>query len=124
MFSFCSPWVKGQKSSQRGQIYTLDLLKRLHKGLRDFGQTKDELYWRIDALLRELRNPNLHEVELTTAYQVELWDRHGKSHLRMVIAATSSIMIAHAAFDAAVKEYAAEHLTLRKGTMVLRDHKP
>ena len=42
----------------------------------------------------------------------------------MVIAVTSSIMIAQAAFDAAVKEYAAEHLTLRKGAMVLRDHKP
>jgi hypothetical protein len=29
-----------------------------------------------------------------------------------------------AAFDAAVKQYAAEHLTLRKGAMVLRVHKP
>jgi hypothetical protein len=100
------------------------LLERLHEGLRDFGRTKDEIYWRIDALLRELRNPNLHEVELTTAYQVELWDRYGKGHLRMVIAATSSVIIAHAAFDAAVKQYAAEHLTLRKGAMVLRVHKP
>ena len=54
MFSFCSPWVKGQKSSRKAKIYTLDLLERLHKGLRDFGQTKDELFWRIDALLREL----------------------------------------------------------------------
>ena len=115
---------QGSEIEPEGQVYTLDLLERLHKGLRDFGQTKDELFWRIDTLLRELRNPNLHEVGLTTAYQVELWDRHSKSHLRMVIAVTSSIMIAQAAFDAAVKEYAAEHLTLRKGVMVLRDHKP
>jgi len=42
----------------------------------------------------------------------------------MVLAATSSIKIAHAAFDAAVKQYTAERLTLRKGSMVLRDHKP
>lgn len=75
---------QGSEIEPEGQIYTLNLLERLHAGLRDFGQTKDELYWRIDALLRELRNPNLHEVELTTAYQIELWDRHGKSHLRMV----------------------------------------
>ena len=115
---------QGSEIEPEGQIYTLNLLERLHAGLRDFGQTKDELYWRIDALLRELRNPNLHEVELSTAYQIELWDRHGKSHLRMVLAATSSTGIAHAAFDAAVKQYAAEHLTLRKGAMVLRDHKP
>jgi hypothetical protein len=115
---------QGSEIEPEGQIYTLNLLERLHAGLRDFGQTKDELYWRIDALLRELRNPNLHEVELTTAYQIELWDRYGKDHLRMVIAATSSIMVAHAAFDAAVKQYATEHLMLRKGAMVLRDHKP
>lgn len=115
---------QGSEIEPEGQIYTLNLLERLHAGLGDFGRTKDELYWRIDALLRELRNPNLHEVELTTAYQIELWDRYGKSHLRMVLAAASSIEIAHAAFDAAVKQYAAEHLTLRKGAMVLRDHKP
>jgi hypothetical protein len=115
---------QGSEIEPEGQIYTLNLLERLHEALRDFGKTKDELYWRIDALLRELRNPNLHEVELTTAYQIELWDRYGNSHLRMVIAATSSITIAHAAFDAAVKQYAAEHLTLRKGAMVLRDHNP
>ena len=44
---------QGTEIEPEGQIYTLDLLERLHKGLRDFGQTKDELYWRIDALLRE-----------------------------------------------------------------------
>jgi hypothetical protein len=115
---------QGSEIEPEGQIYTLNLLERLHDGLRDFDKTKDNLYWRIDALLRELRNPNLHQVEPTTAFQIELWDRHGKSHLRMVLAATSSIMIAHAAFDAAVKQYATERLTLRKGAMVLRDHTP
>jgi hypothetical protein len=75
---------QGAEIKPVGQIYTLNLLERLHEGLRDFGKTKDELYWRIDALLRELRNPNLHEVELTTAFQIELWDRYGKDHLRMV----------------------------------------
>lgn len=127
----CCPYVltlfsmgQGSEIEPEGQIYTLNLLERLHAALRDFDKTKDELYWRIDALLRELSNPNLHQVDLTTAFQIELWDRYGKDHLRMVIAATSSIMVAHAAFDAAVKQYTAEHLTLRKGAMVLRDHKP
>jgi hypothetical protein len=40
--------------------------------------------------------------------------------LRMVIAASSSIAVAHAAFDAAVAQYTGEHLTLRKGVMVVR----
>ena len=73
-------------------------------------------------MLRELANPNLHEVNLATAFKIELWDRYGQDHLRMVIAATSSIVIAHAAFDTAVAEHTRERLTLRKGTMVLREH--
>ena len=70
------------------------------------------------------RNPNLHEVNLVTAFKIELWDRYGRDHLRMVIAATSSIEIAHAAFDAAVRQYASERLTLRKGAMVFRKYDP
>jgi hypothetical protein len=108
----------------QGQLYTLDLLERLHYGLDAFGAAKDELYFRIDRLLRELANPNLHEVGLVTAYHIEVWDRYGHDHLRMGIAVTSSIGIAHAAFDAAVGQYADERLTLRKGAMILRDHKP
>jgi hypothetical protein len=107
-----------------GQIHTFGLLERLHEDLRIFGAAKSEFYSRIDKLLRELANPNLHEVNLVTAFKIELWDRYGKDHLRMVIAATSSIEIAHAAFDAAVRQYANEHLTLRKGAMVLRKHNP
>lgn len=115
---------QGSKTEPEGQIYTLNVLERIQEGLRNFDYTKDDLFWRIDALLRALRNPNLHEVELTTAFRIELWDRCGKSRLRMVLATTSSIMIVHAAFDAAVKQYAGERLTLRKGAMVLRVHKP
>ena len=38
----------------------------------------------------------------------------------MCIVATSSIVVANAAFDAAVELFAGERLTLRKGTMVVR----
>jgi hypothetical protein len=110
-----------QDPEPQGQIYTLDMLERLHEGLRLYGNAQNDLYYRIDALLRELRNPNLHTVELTTAYQIELWDRYGKDHLRMVIAVTSSIGIAHAAFDTAIKEHPNERLTLRWRTRLMRD---
>jgi hypothetical protein len=39
--------------------------------------------------LRELANPSLHEINLATAFRIELWDRYGNDQLRMVIAATS-----------------------------------
>jgi hypothetical protein len=41
-----------------------------------------------------------------------------------MIAATSNIEMAHAAFDAAVRQYASERLTLRKGAIVPRKHDP
>ena len=75
-------------------------------------------------MLRQLANPNLHDVNLATAFRIELWDRYGRDHLRMVIAATSSITIAHAAFDAAIRQYVSERLTLRKGAMVHRKYDP
>jgi hypothetical protein len=110
--------------SEDSQLCKLGLLERLHEGLRGYGEAGSELYYRIDRLSRELASPNLYEIGLTNSFQIELWDRYGKSHLRMVIAVTSSIMVAHAAFDAAVKQYANERLTLRKARWWLRDHQP
>jgi hypothetical protein len=105
-----------------GQLYALGVIEKLRDDLRAFDGAKDELYYHIDRALRELANPNLHDVNLVTAFKIELWNRYGTDHLRMVIAATSSLTIAHAAFDAAVVQYSGERLTLRKGAMVLREH--
>ena len=104
---------------QDGQVHVLGLLEQLRGDLRTQGQANNELSFRIDNALRELANPNLHEVELATAFRIELWDRFGKGNLRMTIVVTSSIVIAQAAFDVAVSEHANERLTLRKGAMVL-----
>jgi hypothetical protein len=118
MFSFCSH--DGRASD--GQLHALGLIEKLRDDLRAFDGAKDELYHRIQRALRELADPNLHDVNLVTAFKIELWDRYGRDHLRMVVAATSSIAIAHAAFDAAVVQYNGERLTLRKGAMVLREN--
>ena len=103
-----------------GQIHTLGLLEQLRDDLRSVGITNNELYHRVDSALRELANPNLHDLNLATAFKIEIWDRYGRDDLRMCIVATSSIIVANAAFDAAVEQFAGERLTLRKGTMVMR----
>jgi hypothetical protein len=66
----------------------------------------------------------LHDINLANTFKIELWDRYGRDSLRMVIAASSSITVAHAAFDAAEKQFIGERLTLRKGAMVIRDSGP
>jgi hypothetical protein len=117
MFSFCSH----DRPEIDGQLHSLGLIEKLRDDLRAFDGAKGELYYRLEEVLRELANPNLHDVNLVTAFKIELWDRYGRDHLRMIIAATSSIAIAQAAFDAAVAQYSGERLTLRKGAMVLRE---
>jgi hypothetical protein len=71
----------------------------LRDDLLKYGHASDELYFRLDKVLRELASPNLHDINLASAFKIELWDRYGRDNL--VIVATSSITIAHAAFDAA-----------------------
>ena len=104
-----------------GQLHTLGLIEELRAECKRMWGTSSELYFRIDELLRELANPNLHEIFSTSAFQIELWDRNA-DHIRWVVAATSSITIGHAAFDAAVAQYPKERLSLRKGMTVIREH--
>jgi hypothetical protein len=74
-------------------------------------------------LLRELANPNLHDIPTQLPFRIELWDRNDQ-RIRWVIAASSSVTIAHAALDAAIADYLDQRFTLRNGILVIRDHAP
>ena len=76
---------------------------------------------RVDVLLRELANPNLYDVPTRLPFRVELWDRHDQ-HIRWVIAASSSVVVGHAALDAVIASYPGERFTLRNGILVIRQH--
>jgi len=58
----------------------------------------------IPCHLRELANPNLHDIPRNLPFRVELWDRH-EQHIRWTIAASSSVAIGHAALDTAIASY-------------------
>jgi hypothetical protein len=53
------------------------------------------------SLLRELANPNLHDIPTNLPFRVELWDRTGQ-HTRWAISASTSVAVGHAALDAAI----------------------
>jgi hypothetical protein len=108
---------------EAGQLHTLGLIEELRAECKRMWGTSSALYFRIDELLRELANPNLHEIFSTGAFQVELWDQHA-ARIRWVVAAAASITIGHAAFDAAVGQYPGQRLSLRKGAMLIREHPP
>lgn len=115
---FCSNMA--DDANDDGQLHTLGLLERLRSETNLVRGAYDGLYGRVDKLLRELENPNLHEIA-NMSFRVELWDQHAL-HIRWVIAAAGSVFLARAAFDEAVKQWPDQKLTLRQGIMLIREH--
>lgn len=109
-------------SDQEGQLYTLGLLERLRAESGYLDRAASDLYHRVDALLRELENPNLHDIQ-NMSFRVELWDRHAQ-HVRWVVAAAGTVTIGHAAFEAATANWPDQHFTLRQGIHLIREHPP
>jgi hypothetical protein len=99
---------------------TLGLLEQQRAESSELWGTSSTIYHRVDALLRELANPNLHDIA-NMSFRVELWDRHAQ-HIRWVIAAAGTVTIAQAAFDAAIANWPGERFTLRQGIMLIREH--
>jgi hypothetical protein len=88
-----------------------------------YGAVRRSFIFRVDKLLREIANPNLHDIPTQLPFRVEMWDRHDQ-HIRWVIAASSSVAVGHAALDAAIAAYPGERFTLRNGIHVIRQHGP
>jgi hypothetical protein len=109
-------------SDQDGQLYTLGLLERLRAESGAVQGAYSDLYRRVDKLLRELENPNLHDIA-NMSFRVELWDRQAQ-HVRWVVAAAGTVSVAHAAFDQAIKNWPEQRFTLRQGIMIIREHPP
>jgi hypothetical protein len=66
-----------------GQLYTLGLLEQLRTEPNQLSDASSDAYLRVDKLLRELSNPNLHDIPRNLPFRVELWDRTAQ-HLRFV----------------------------------------
>src|SRR5947199_5082608 len=104
-----------------GETYTLTLVEELRT---ECGSLQNELanaYARMDALIRQLKNPNLHDIPMQLPFRVETWTGDGQ-HIRWVTACASTVSIAHGAFDAAIKNYPSERWTLRNGISVIRGY--
>jgi hypothetical protein len=82
MFTFRS---MASEPDQDGQLHTLGLLERLCSETNLVRGAYGGLYERVDKLLREIENPNLHDIR-NMSFRVEPWDQHAL-HIRWVIAA-------------------------------------
>lgn len=112
-----------QHPDEDGQLHTLGLLEELRTACKGLWGASSEAYFRVDGLLRELANPNLHDIPTRLPFRVEMWDR-AEQHVRWVIAASSSVAVGHAALDAAIANFPDQRFTLRNGILVIRQHAP
>ena len=107
-------------SDQDGQLHTLGLLEELRSESGHLWRAASEFHFRVDAMMRQLGNPNLHDIQ-NMGYRIDLWDRHA-THGRWLVAASGNLFVAQAAFDEAVKHWPDQRLTLRNGMQLLREH--
>ena len=104
-----------------GQLHTLSVLEQLRDASKGLRGASSEAYFRVDDLLRQLANPNLHDIPRNLPFRVEMWDGSDQ-HIRWVIAAAASVAVGHAAMDAAIANYPDQRFTLRNGILVIRQH--
>jgi hypothetical protein len=82
----------------------LTVLEQLRESSKSLWGASSAAYFRVDELLRQLANPNLHDIPRNLPFGVEMWDQ-GDQHVRWVIAASASAAVGHAALDAAISNY-------------------
>src|SRR6476469_9891395 len=71
-----------------GQLHTLSVLEQLRDASKGLWGASSEAYFRVDELLRQLANPNLHDIPRNLPFRVEMWDQSDQ-HIRWVIAASA-----------------------------------
>ena len=108
-------------SEDQGQLHALGVLEQLREASKSLWGASSAAYFRVDELLRQLANPNLHDIPRNLPFRVEMWDQSDQ-HIRWVISASASVAIGHAALDAAIANYPDQHFTLRNGILVIRQH--
>jgi hypothetical protein len=104
-----------------GQLHTLSVLEQLLEASKNLWGASSAAYFRVDELLRQLANPNLHDIPRNLPFRVEMLDQ-SEQHVRWVIAASASVAIGHAAMDAAIANYPGQRFTLRNGILVIRQY--
>jgi hypothetical protein len=75
-----------------GQLHTLSVLEQLREASKGLWGASSAAYFRVDELLRQLANPNLHDIPRNLPFRVEMWDQSDQ-HIRWVIAASASVAL-------------------------------
>jgi hypothetical protein len=67
----CSLYVLTNENE--GQLHTLTVLEQLREASKSLWGTSSAAYFRVDEMLRQLANPNLHDIPRDLPFRVEMW---------------------------------------------------
>ena len=60
---------------EEGQPHTLSVLEQLREASKSLWGASSKAYFRVDELLQQLANPNLHDIPRNLPFRVEMWDQ-------------------------------------------------
>jgi hypothetical protein len=106
-----------------GRTQTLGLLEEMRRVCRELQGDLELASRRLTRLNASVANPNLPDVENSLTFRVEKWDRHDQ-HVTWLVSLNSTVTVALAAYEAAVRMYPDDRWTLRQGIHVIRQHVP
>src|SRR6478672_1034499 len=72
----------------------------------------------VETQHQAIRQSKLARHPRNLPFRVEMWDQSDQ-HIRWVIAASASVVVGHAAMDAAIANYPDQRFTLRNGILVI-----
>jgi hypothetical protein len=76
-----------------GDTCALGLVEQLRDQCGALQRELSEAYHRMDALIRQLSNPNLHDLPINLPYHIEMWTAD-EQHIRWVIGCASTVSVA------------------------------
>ena len=62
-----------------GQLHTLSVLEQLREASKSLWGASSAAYFRVDELLRQLANTNLHDIPRNLPFRVEMWGSVGSA---------------------------------------------
>lgn len=109
---------------KEGEALTVGLLIGVRDVCRKIADQHARLGHELHELLRQISNPNLHDVETQLTFRIEQCAPGQYGECVRVISVNGSIAVAHAAFDASVREFPSETWLLVWHSQIIRRYEP
>jgi len=113
------------EQEKEGEAHTVGLLVGVRDVCRRIAGEHARLGHELHELLRQISDPNIFDIEAKLSFRIQQHapGPHYGECLR-VISVNGNLMVAHAAFQAAVREFPKDIWMLTQGMQIIRRYDP